>query len=99
MPQARGCATEVRWINLSVTVESDSGMVQFKNNPDENSVAVISNVAPEPDYDLAVNHLDHYYEVLKRDGKDIPPNEKVKLVPKREQRVDTYDCVPPGALP
>jgi hypothetical protein len=98
-PKTRRCATEVRWVNLQPTVQSGREMIQFKNDSTLNIAAVISNVAPEPDYDQAVEHFDHYYELVKRGGNPIPWNEKVKVVPKREQMVETYDCVPPGAMP
>jgi hypothetical protein len=91
----RACATEVRWRGLPEEMRVDGHRIQLGADADAREpVAVVGNLAPEPDLDAALGHFHHYYDVTKRrDDRDIPDAARVRL---RRRADEVYDCVPPA---
>lgn len=91
----RPCATEVRWRDLPDEIDVNGRRMRFGPDADARQpVAVIGNLAPEPDLDAALGHFHHYYDVTKnRDGKDIPGPARATL---RRRADEVFDCVPPA---
>jgi hypothetical protein len=101
-------ATEIRWSGLRLELEAnDQKRIRFKKDiSGMEPAATLSNVAPEADPEKALKHFEHYYHVLRdKNDKEFEEAQRFKIAPVKRlepatRRTDeTYDCVPPGAMP
>ena len=92
----RMCAREIRWTGLPTEMTADGKKtMRFKpNNDDVEPVAVLANLAMEPDPGEGLKHFAHYYEVVRdANGKEIDEAERVTI---SAATAETYDCIPPA---
>jgi hypothetical protein len=92
----RDCANEVRFTGVPLEIMADGRTIRFKSTVAQ-PIAVISNLAAEPNHDDALKHFIHYYDiVLDKDGNEIDGYAKISV---HDAADEVYDCVPPTTGP